>query len=140
MPTAKAVIQTYRDYVSIVPIDVPNLSEVREFAARLHAEGKPWQGEVFGWQAEYNSERQEPPLDSKLTFTPADFCIGESGIWFYSLMWERGRHAEPVEFLDDKGILAKAGKVRYRHLLRVTGRRRVQRTVPGRRVQRVVAA
>jgi hypothetical protein len=41
----------------------------------------PWKGEAFGWQAEYNPERPEPPLDSKMTFTPADFCIGESGIW-----------------------------------------------------------
>lgn len=42
-----------------------------------------------------------PPLDSRMTFMPADFCIGESGIWFYSLMWEHGNEAEPVEFLDD---------------------------------------
>ncbi|MGQ9632020.1 MAG: DUF4160 domain-containing protein [bacterium] len=41
----------------------------------------------------------------KLTFTPADFCIGESGIWFFSLMWEHGKDAEPVEFLDDRSIM-----------------------------------
>ena len=41
-----------------------------------------------------------------MTFTPADFCIGESGIWFFSLMWEQGRDAEPVAFLDDTHILA----------------------------------
>ena len=52
--------------------------------------------------------RPEPPLDSKMTFTPADFCIGESGIWFFSLMWEHGKDAEPVEFLDDRNILAGA--------------------------------
>jgi len=40
-----------------------------------------------------------------MIFTPADFCIGESGIWFFSLMWERGDNAEPVEFLDDQNIL-----------------------------------
>ena len=40
-----------------------------------------------------------------MTFTPADFCIGESGIWFYSLMWEKGREAEPVAFLDDRNIV-----------------------------------
>ena len=81
--------------------------EVREFAAKLHAEGKAWKGEAFGWQAEYNPERPEPPLDSKMTFTPADFCIGESGIWFFSLMWEHGSNAEPVAFLDDKNIVEK---------------------------------
>ena len=49
-------------------------------------------------------ERPEPPLDSNMTFTPADFCVGESGIWFFSLTWEYGEDAEPVEFLDDKNI------------------------------------
>ncbi len=46
-----------------------------------------------------------------MTFTPADFCIGESGIWFFSLMWEHGKDAEPVEFLDDRNILAGAVRV-----------------------------
>jgi hypothetical protein len=41
-----------------------------------------------------------------LPFTPADFCIGESGVWFFSLMWEHGKDAPPVEFLDDSNLLA----------------------------------
>ena len=85
----------------MAPIMVPDLDEVRSFAAQMHAEGEVWTGEAFGWPAEYNPERSEPPLDSKMTFTPADFCIGESGIWFFSLMWEHGSDAEPVEFLDE---------------------------------------
>ena len=64
---------------------IPGLDEVREFAAKMHAAGRAWQGEAFGWPAEYSPEEAEPPLDSKMTFTPADFCIGESGIWFFSL-------------------------------------------------------
>lgn len=95
------------DDVLIVPLIIPDLDELREFAAKLHAKGKAWKGEAFGWQAEYHPERPDPPLDSKMTFTPADFCIGESGIWFFSLMWEHGRDAEPAEFLDDKNILEK---------------------------------
>ena len=106
MVTAKARIKTYEHYVPIVPIVIPGLEEVRKFAAKLHAEAKPWKGEAFGWPVEYNPERPEPPLDSKMTFTPADFCIGESRIWFFSLMWEHGKGAEPVEFLDDRSILA----------------------------------
>ncbi len=39
-----------------------------------------------------------------MTFTPADFYIDESDTWFFSVMWEHGRDAEPVEFLDDKGV------------------------------------
>jgi len=103
----KARIQAHTDYVSVVPIFIPDLDEVREFAARLHAKSKAWKGEAFGWPAEYHPERPEPPLDSKMTFTPADFCIGESGIWFFSLMWEYGRNQAPVEFLDDRNIVAK---------------------------------
>ena len=34
-----------------------------------------------------------------------DFWIGESGIWFFSLMWEHGKHKDPVEFLDDRGLI-----------------------------------
>ena len=105
MVTAKAMIERHDDDASIVPIVVPDLDEVRAFAAKLHAEGKAWSGEAFGWQAEYNPERPEPPLDSRMTFTPADFCIGEHGIWFFSLMWEYGHDAAPVEFLDDRNIV-----------------------------------
>jgi hypothetical protein len=101
----KARIKTHENFASIVPIVVPDLNEVRAFAVKLHTAGQAWQGEAFGWPAEYNPERAEPPLDSKMTFTPADFCLGESGIWFFSLMWEQGRTAEPVEFLDDRNLV-----------------------------------
>ncbi len=105
--TVKAKIKTWGDdYPRVVPVDVPKLDQVRKFAAKLHAQKKAWRGEAYGWPAEYNPERPGPPLDSKMTFTPADFCIGESGIWFFSLMWEHGRDVEPVEFLDDKNIIS----------------------------------
>ncbi len=97
-----------QDFAQVVPIVVPDLDEVRRFAFQLHAEGKFWKGDEFGWEAEYNPERREPPLDSKMTFTPADFCIGESGIWFFSLMWEHGYSQAPVEFLDDRNLLVQA--------------------------------
>ncbi|MCX6030556.1 MAG: hypothetical protein NT169_14815 [Chloroflexi bacterium] len=84
---------------------IPDLGAVRRFAGRLHAKGKAWRGEAFGWLAEYNPARPEPPLDSRMNFTPADFCIGESGIWFFSLMWEHGDTVVPAEFLDDRNIL-----------------------------------
>ncbi len=88
----------------IVPVVIPNIEDVVGFAKRLHDKGQLWVGEAFGWSAEYNPEKSDPPLDSKMTFTPADFCIGESGIWFYSLMWENGKAEEPVAFLDDRNI------------------------------------
>ncbi|MEK7699977.1 MAG: hypothetical protein AAB332_06190 [Planctomycetota bacterium] len=108
MATTRVKIKTRKNHLSVIPIVIPNLGEVRNFAAKLHADGTSWKGEVFGWQAEYNPERTEPPLDSKMVFTPADFCIGESGIWFFSLLWELGKDAEPEEFLDDRNILAEA--------------------------------
>ncbi len=110
MFAAKARITRYENYTSFIPVIIPNLDEVREFAAKLHAGREKWKGDVFGWEAEYNPEQSESPLDSKLTFTPADFCIGESGIWFFSLLWENGKDAEPTEFLDDKNILADLGR------------------------------
>lgn len=106
MVTAKVKIRLGQDQLAVIPVVIPELAEVREFAARLHRKGQPWQGEAFGWPAEYNPERSEPPLDSRMTFSPADFCIGESGIWFFSLMWEQGKEAEPVEFLDDRTVPA----------------------------------
>ncbi|MFQ6092118.1 MAG: hypothetical protein ACE5OR_05465 [bacterium] len=60
------------DYPPTVPVVVPDLDEVKEFAAKLHAEEKAWKGEAIGWQAEYDPKRPNPPLDSKMTFTLAD--------------------------------------------------------------------
>ena len=40
-----------------------------------------------------------------------DDILEACGIWFFSLMWEYGRDAEPVEFLDDRNILAETVRV-----------------------------
>ena len=115
MLTVKAKIPAQAGYEPILPLAVPDLGEVRSFANHLHSVGKYWQGEIFGWQAEYTPQSDRKPEDSRMTFTPADFWIGESSsIWFFSLMWEHGTPAlaggargdqEPVEFLDDRGII-----------------------------------
>ena len=44
-----------------------------DLRANSIAQGKPWTGDAFGWPAEYQPERPEPPLDSKLPFTPCGF-------------------------------------------------------------------
>lgn len=105
MITVKARIHVSNQETPIVPIVIPDLTQVRAFAMDMHKRGVVWQGEAFGWSAEYSPERAELPLDSKMTFTPADFVIGESGIWFFSMMWEHGKDKTPVEFLDDKNIV-----------------------------------
>ena len=92
MITARARIRIHDGCISVIPIVVPGLEEVRAFAAKLHAAGQSWTGEAFGWPAEYNAERSEAPLDSKMPFTPADFCIGESGVWFYEAELEEPPH------------------------------------------------
>jgi hypothetical protein len=92
-------------FSSLIPVLIPDLEEVRAFSDELHSKGTAWTGEAFGWSAEYNPEQPEAPLDSNMTFTPADFCIGESGVWFFSRQWENGRTEPPVEFLDDRMVV-----------------------------------
>jgi hypothetical protein len=59
----------------IAPLLVRALDEVRAAAMELHRQGKAWQGELFGWSAEYNPERAERPLDSTMTFTPTEVPV-----------------------------------------------------------------
>jgi hypothetical protein len=103
--TVKARVPRGTGDSPVLPVVIPDSSEVRAFANHLHVAGKQWQGEIFGWPAEYTPESRRKPPDSKMRFTPAEFWIGESGIWFYSLMWEHGKNEDPVEFLDDRGII-----------------------------------
>jgi len=103
--TVKARVPQRANYSPILPVVIPDFGEVKAFANHLHAAGKHWQGEIFGWPAAYTPQSRKKPSGSKMRFTPADFWIGESGIWFYSLMWEHGKNKEPVEFLDDRGII-----------------------------------
>ena len=105
MATVQAKIRTADGQESVLPVVVPEIAAVCDFANKLHATGEPWQGDAFGWQAEYVPQRDTPPLQSRMAYTPAEFCIGESGVWFFSLMWEHGAGAAPVEFLDDSGIV-----------------------------------
>lgn len=105
MLTVKARIPQRPNYSPILPLAIPELGEVRSIAGRLHSAGRHWRGQLFGWPAEYSPESRKRPAGSKMRFTPADFWIGESGIWFYSFMWEQGKSNEPVEFLDDRGII-----------------------------------
>ncbi len=105
MLTVKAKIPRRANDALVLPVMIPEVREVKAFAAHLHHAGRPWKGEIFGWQAEYTPEKRKKPAGSKMQFTPADFWIGESGIWFYSLMWEHGKSKEPSEFLDDRGVI-----------------------------------
>lgn len=93
--------------------DVPELAEVREYANVLHLRGEAYEGQMWGWSVHYEPELIEENAlfelpdngdgmkqEQRSHYSPASFTVGESGIWFLSLLWENGREAEPVEFLD----------------------------------------
>ncbi len=112
MKTARVRIP-FEDSARVIPIQVPELAEVREYANVLHLRGEAYEGQMWGWSVHYEPELIEESARFELPdenngmkqerrrhFSPASFTVGESGIWFFSLLWENGRDAEPVEFLD----------------------------------------
>lgn len=101
-----------------VPVAIPDLNEVRAFAQRLHQLGKSYQDRVWGWALSYEPEIDEPDAEVQVPngkggylnkimplWSPASFTIGESGVWFFSLLWENGSEQPPVEFLDDRNLV-----------------------------------
>ena len=109
MQTTKVRVMPSTDESTTLPVVIPSFDEVRTFAGLLHKGGQAWQGELWGWPAEYTPESRRKPLDSKMTFTPAEFWIGVSGIWFFSMMWEDGSSKPPAEFLDERGVVLESG-------------------------------
>lgn len=102
----------------VVPISIPDLSDVQKLAARLHAAGQSYHDQVWGWEVTYEPELNEADAEVEVPdgkggyttqtmplWTPASFAIGESGVWFFSLLWENGVDQEPVAFLDDRNVL-----------------------------------
>ena len=105
-----------------VPVVVPALAAVRAVAEQLHREGKEYSGLRWGWPVHYDPEIREDAAEFQIPdgqggyqtevrsfWSPASFTVGESGIWFYSLLWENGTEREPVEFLDERNVLAPVG-------------------------------
>lgn len=92
---------------------IPELAKVREYANVLHVRGEAYEGQMWGWSVHYEPELSEENAlfelpdngdgmkqEQRSHYSPASFTVGENGIWFFSLLWENGREAEPVEFLD----------------------------------------
>ncbi|MBI1297296.1 hypothetical protein GC175_20305 [bacterium] len=97
---------------------IPNLDEVRALAMRLHADAQPYQGRAWGWEVTYEPEVTEADAEVEVAdgkggfvtetmplWLAASFTIGESGVWFFSLLWENGVDQTPVEFLDDRNVI-----------------------------------
>lgn len=102
----------------IVPVVVPDLTAVHALADRLHTEGQEYSGMAWGWPVQYDPELREDAAEFQIPdgqggyrieirpfWSPASFTIGESGVWFYSLLWENGRDQSPVEFLGEQNVL-----------------------------------
>lgn len=107
-----------RSHAVTVPIAIPDLGEVRALAAKLYRNGVSYHGRAWGWQVTYEPELTEQDAEvnvpdgkggfttrTMFLWTPASFTIGESGVWFFSLMWENGADQDPVEFLDDRNLV-----------------------------------
>jgi hypothetical protein len=89
----------------IIPIALPDMDEVKDFALRLHKQGVEYKGEFAGWPVHYYPMRPKPLYGSSLSFTPAAFTIGRLVVWAMSLDWENGENADPlISVWDDKII------------------------------------
>jgi len=97
-----------------IPVSIPPIEDVIQFAKTFHAAGKVWEGTVLGWPADYTPEIHEENAlfeeydengvihtTTEKRWSPAMFCIGVNGIWFVSLTWELGLNAEPWIYLED---------------------------------------
>lgn len=84
---------------------VPDIDEIQLLAKKLHAAGASFEGEAWNWPVNYDPELPEPPLDSRLTFTPASFWIGVWPIWYVSITWEHGHTQEPNIFIGQENLV-----------------------------------
>lgn len=110
---AKVTIPQADDAVVSIPIAVPDLTAVYQLAEQLHEQGRPYEGQAWGWPVQYDPEIREEAAEFQIPdgqglyrteirpfWTPASFTIGQNGFWFYSLLWEDGPLAPPRAFLE----------------------------------------
>ncbi|MDQ3249206.1 MAG: hypothetical protein M3Q45_08365 [Chloroflexota bacterium] len=94
-----------------VPVLLPDLTAIRDFAFALHKQRHPYAGEWKGWPVSYDPGSNQPPIDSRLTFTPAVFFIGVWPLWYVSFTWEYGADQEPYVLVGDEYIVQTASAV-----------------------------
>ena len=100
-----AIYREDEDQALTIPVALPEMDEIRRLALALHTKNKAYAGEMWGWPVSYEPESAEPPLDSKMTFTPALFFIGVWPIWYVSFTWDSGRAAEPYMLMGDEFVV-----------------------------------
>ncbi len=116
MNTARVYVQPHKGKIKkdtpSVPIFIPDLDDIRQFSAALHANNEVWQGVLFGWPARYLPEIDEPDAEFEVYDergnvstelrhhrSPAYFSIGIEGVWHFACLWEHGTAQEPEETL-----------------------------------------
>jgi hypothetical protein len=99
-------VQFKRDkQTMLIPVVIPDLTAVRQFAQQLHQQNQPWSGIFEGWRTTYTPEdKTHSPANSRMQFVPAEFSIGESEIWHISIAWEDGADESPIELENRRGI------------------------------------
>jgi hypothetical protein len=102
---AKVRVAIDEEFRPTIPVLIPDIQDIRDLAIKLHRTKENWQGNVFGWDAEYISSLAEAPENSQMTFTPATFWIGDATIWGFSMMWEDGDDQPPVETVSNWNVI-----------------------------------
>ncbi len=102
---AKVRVAIDEEFRPTIPVLIPDIQDIRDFALQLHRTNENWQGNVFGWDAEYQASLSESPENSQMSFTPATFWIGDATIWGFSMMWEDGDDKPPVEKVSNWNVI-----------------------------------
>jgi hypothetical protein len=109
MKTIKLLVKRAEDEFEqdvYLPVLVPEDREISTIASALHGTGVRQRIEIFGWPVRYDPQNDScPPLDSRLSFTPAFFSIGDSLYWQVAYTWEYGKDKEPVVVRVENGEL-----------------------------------
>lgn len=96
---------TTGEHVISLPVVIPDIKSIRAFAQMLHMHGQAWSGTFEGWRAAYTPENtKHRPANSRMTFIPAEFYVGESEVWHVAIAWEDGSNEPPVELENRRGV------------------------------------
>jgi hypothetical protein len=95
-------------HIPLIPITIPEMTEIRALAWAAHEKGEHYTDEVLGWPVSYEPELATPVPHSTLQVKPAVFTIGCYPIWFVSLTWEQGKDQEPSLWIEDEHLVTPA--------------------------------
>ena len=91
-------------HIPEIPVNIPDMDEIRAAAWAMHTRGTYFDGELWGWSACYEPEVQDAVPSSRLSFRPAVFSIGAYPFWFVSLTWEHGADSPPTIFVVNENL------------------------------------